>query len=476
MTTKKVLFIIAILLIFAIPLATLFVGQRLPKLPEVFVQYIHVDEPDYDQSFNTFSQYMSTEGQIGIVFSQDTSIWSCYYDESAPFSGKKTNCVWNGSLEDWFNSVDWGGVPQEYLPDVSQPFNTVSQWRRIGDDAGHVGTVITQGTNMWAFDWSPEAEYSGLQTTCTWYGTFTDWLNEIDFTTNCQGKEPSATTPIQAISQYENNTASKDTKTIILQGNKIWAFTQEPSGNTVCNAAEVSLDDWWTNTVSNHGTCSQPSSWDTIAQWKKADDSLETTITYQNKMWKFEESDSETSCLEEKSLSDWGNEVAWGQLDTDEDGVADVVDDCPNEPGPASNNGCPLSSSPAPSTSPTTSPSPAPEEALIFTASPSGLLDEGQSLIAATLYAEGTDWVKQTILNYEGKGWVDISELDQSETYNFFLKAHPFLIVKEEVDLANLPEIVDFGELKTGDLNADNEINGLDWSWMKMYFGENTNE
>ncbi len=482
------------------------IKRKAPKAPETFVQYIGVSEPDYNQPLNTYSQYSDNLGNVRIIFSQGPRFWTCYYDESAPYPGeKKINCMWSGSLSEWGAGIDWKGYQE---PNYDLVLNTVSQWKKAN---GHVGTLITQGNNMWSFDW--DAEASSKKTTCEWQGTISQWADTIDWATHCQGQRPTSSY-FKAISQYPKNNAIK---TVILEGdNDIWAFTQDSSGNTVCNAANVSIDTWWEGTVTNKGSCSKPSSWDTISQWEGDDGVLLTAISQGTSVWSFEEKTSgssvTTTCLGQYSLSQWGAGILWGNLDSDDDGLPDSGDACPNQAGPISNNGCPEGTSPQPSASALISPSPSPsispspgispspspspdssvspspspspspssspstEAGLVFTASLAGLSEEGHQLLAATLYAEGTDWIRQAILDYEGNGWVDISELDQSETYNFFLKIHPSFISEKEVDLANLPEIVDFGELKTGDLNADNEINGLDWSWMKMYFGEGGEE
>lgn len=71
--------------------------------------------------------------------------------------------------------------------------------------------------------------------------------------------------------------------------------------------------------------------------------------------------------------------------------------------------------------------------------------------------------------------------LDRDQPYEFILSAFPFLstkkslTIKEGANPKNSPAL-DFEELKTGDLNGDNQINGLDWSLMKTNFGERGEE
>jgi len=66
--------------------------------------------------------------------------------------------------------------------------------------------------------------------------------------------------------------------------------------------------------------------------------------------------------------------------------------------------------------------------------------------------------------------------LDKTQTYDFVFFSHPYLVVKQNVDLSLDPEEIDFGQLLTGDLNADNKVNTIDWSFIRLNYdktGEN---
>jgi hypothetical protein len=69
--------------------------------------------------------------------------------------------------------------------------------------------------------------------------------------------------------------------------------------------------------------------------------------------------------------------------------------------------------------------------------------------------------------------------LDQG--YDFVLSSIPFLSNKRSLVIRrginpSATEALDFGTLRTGDLNGDDQINGLDWSLMKTNFGQSGEE
>jgi len=73
-----------------------------------------------------------------------------------------------------------------------------------------------------------------------------------------------------------------------------------------------------------------------------------------------------------------------------------------------------------------------------------------------------------------------LDELKVGESYSIFLSSHPFLTVKKSLTVLSgrnpASGFFDFGTLKSGDLNGDNQVNGLDWSIMKLNYGESGEE
>jgi len=123
----------------------------------------------------------------------------------------------------------------------------------------------------------------------------------------------------------------------------------------------------------------------------------------------------------------------------------------------------------SPSHSPSISPSPSASVSpgLTIKATFQGLPIEFKNAIAVTLSAKNTDWTKVFTLNSDGTFTsLDLTGLDTTKTYDFILWGHPFLQVKKTIDLSKNPQTVDFGELKTGDLDKSNQVNSLDWSLM----------
>jgi len=148
-------------------------------------------------------------------------------------------------------------------------------------------------------------------------------------------------------------------------------------------------------------------------------------------------------------------------------------------------NALPLLPTPTPSSSPTLPP-PSPTTTL----QPSAFLNlkasfpganQGQPFLAKVI-EKTTNFLKQIILKdkvvYQN---LPLEGLSLNQKYDFFLYSFPFLSSKKSLTIkeGNNPKdspALDFGVLKTGDLNGDNQVNGLDWSLMKSNFGETGQE
>ncbi len=132
---------------------------------------------------------------------------------------------------------------------------------------------------------------------------------------------------------------------------------------------------------------------------------------------------------------------------------------------------------PTPVPSPTPSPLPTPSPGcLAARVTFEGLPTNNQGL-SATISTAGTSWQKQVLFNPDGTlPCFDLTGLSANSTYDFILYAHPYLTIRRTINLAQLPTMIDFGTAKTGDLNGDNQINSLDWSWMRKNFGLNGDE
>jgi len=139
-------------------------------------------------------------------------------------------------------------------------------------------------------------------------------------------------------------------------------------------------------------------------------------------------------------------------------------------PGPSPTSGL--------SPTPTPLPTPIPEENVLYfkvrfdivslTGQPEGFL--------FTLKALGTDFSKNVIVPKSGEEVaVSLAGLEEGQTYDLVLCSHGFLSAKRTLTInsgRNPAEgSLDFGFLKIGDLNKDNQINALDWSWMKLNYG-----
>jgi hypothetical protein len=134
------------------------------------------------------------------------------------------------------------------------------------------------------------------------------------------------------------------------------------------------------------------------------------------------------------------------------------------------------SGTPTPTPSGSATPSPSPSGATLnFKARFTGLTEDKRSL-KVTLTAKNTSWTQEAVTQSNGTySGISLVGLTVGQTYDFVLSAHPYLIAKKSLTITTgvnpSSGFLDFGELKTGDLNKDNEINGLDWSLMKMSFG-----
>jgi hypothetical protein len=110
-----------------------------------------------------------------------------------------------------------------------------------------------------------------------------------------------------------------------------------------------------------------------------------------------------------------------------------------------------------------------------------GFTDLNKGKMSATLKAKGTN-LNKVIIFYED-GVADEIPLDNLEpgTYEFILSSFGYLSAKRSLTITagqNPPAggYLDFGLLKAGDLNGDDQINGLDWSLLKKQYGESGQE
>jgi len=145
-------------------------------------------------------------------------------------------------------------------------------------------------------------------------------------------------------------------------------------------------------------------------------------------------------------------------------GDDDDDDDTPTSPNPSVN----ASVSPNPSVSPSPSSSPS---GITIKANFQGLPANSQN-ISFTLVTSNNSWSKAVIMNADGTfANFDFSGLDMTESYDFVLYAHPYLTSKKTINLATGAQTIDFGTIRTGDLDGNNQVNTLDWSFMKLNFG-----
>ncbi len=143
-----------------------------------------------------------------------------------------------------------------------------------------------------------------------------------------------------------------------------------------------------------------------------------------------------------------------------------------------------VSQSPSPTCGPTSTPGPEPTPTggatLYIKASFEGSTTS-QSPMLVTLKTKDTDFSKTVVLSEEGESEEIILEgLSVGQSYEFLISSFGFLTNKQPLTLSTgrnpASGFLDFGTLKSGDLNDDNQINGLDWSWMKLNYGENGEE
>lgn len=139
------------------------------------------------------------------------------------------------------------------------------------------------------------------------------------------------------------------------------------------------------------------------------------------------------------------------------------------------------SASPTPLSTNSPSPTPSTEPTNIFLNFKANLEDINQTCLIK-LTAKDTNFTKNIISKTDSiYRNVTITNVSPNQNYDFVLFSFPFLSVKKtfKLKLGINPDdnsVLDFGKLKIGDLNGDNQINGLDWSLMKQNFGESGEE
>ncbi|HUV42515.1 MAG TPA: metallophosphoesterase [Patescibacteria group bacterium] len=165
-------------------------------------------------------------------------------------------------------------------------------------------------------------------------------------------------------------------------------------------------------------------------------------------------------------------------------------EDCPT-PTPSPSPSESPTTSPSPSESPTT-PSPSPSE----NPSPSAITTPAEMTLNLKMSFKGRKSEDQGLemnllipeieithsLQLKKDGTYDdlsLDDLEPSKNYNFLVHKRPYLSVKKSLKIneGDNPEsgFLDFGVLKPGDLNGDNQINGIDWSIMKKKYGQSAN-
>lgn len=118
---------------------------------------------------------------------------------------------------------------------------------------------------------------------------------------------------------------------------------------------------------------------------------------------------------------------------------------------------------------------------LSFKVAGEGLEPAGQTKIKVSLSAVDNGFTKDIILPDNGQVEnVGLEGLTVGRTYDFILSCIGYLSQKMSVTLVSgrnpSSGYLDFGTLRPGDLNGDGQINGLDWSIMKMNYGESGEE
>lgn len=111
-----------------------------------------------------------------------------------------------------------------------------------------------------------------------------------------------------------------------------------------------------------------------------------------------------------------------------------------------------------------------------------GLLGNFHPDLLVTLKVKEANFTKSAVISANDGNIKEISLTglalgETSRNFELILSAPGFLAVKKTYPLAigRNPPIggyFDFGTFRIGDLNGDNQINGLDWSLMKQSFGE----
>ena len=144
------------------------------------------------------------------------------------------------------------------------------------------------------------------------------------------------------------------------------------------------------------------------------------------------------------------------------------VTNVPGEPTPTPDS----DEIPKPSTEP--EPVPVYSENLFIKADFEGLSDDSRD-VAVTIRT-GEDYSQTVVLSKEGEsGPIPAIGLTIGQDYDFILSSWGFLSVRKSHKLLAgrnpASGFLDFGTLRTGDLNGDNQVNGLDWSLMKLNFG-----
>lgn len=144
------------------------------------------------------------------------------------------------------------------------------------------------------------------------------------------------------------------------------------------------------------------------------------------------------------------------------------------------------SSGPTPTTSSNPTPEPTERQSspssannLNFKVEFSGAKEESAILI--NLGVKNKNLRQQVLKKKNNRQSIPLSNLSVNTEYEFTLSAFPFLSVKKTLTVREgenpaQNNALDFGTLKTGDLNSDNQINGLDWSLMKLNFGKEGDE
>lgn len=138
--------------------------------------------------------------------------------------------------------------------------------------------------------------------------------------------------------------------------------------------------------------------------------------------------------------------------------------------------GTPTATSSPDSPEPTVEPEPVYSENLFIKADFEGLPEDSRD-VAVTIRT-GNNYSQTVVLSKEGKsGPIPAIGLTVGQDYDFILSSWGFLSVRKSHKLLAgrnpASGFLDFGTLRTGDLNGDNQVNGLDWSLMKLNFGEN---